>query len=106
MVSILMPTFFGAFLKAYKTKVSRNANMAKLQASYLFPEVCHDSCIFFAQFLCPFISSNFVCITSEFMLYPYSRVGNLHQVERFYLFQIVCHSPSLDTSSDSLPHMF
>ncbi|PWA57263.1 pyridoxal phosphate (PLP)-dependent transferases superfamily protein [Artemisia annua] len=25
---------------AYKTKVSRNGNMAKLQAGYLFPEVC------------------------------------------------------------------
>lgn len=26
--------------EAYKTTVSRNANMAKLQAGYLFPEVC------------------------------------------------------------------
>lgn len=25
--------------EAYKTKVARNANMAKLQAGYLFPEV-------------------------------------------------------------------
>lgn len=26
--------------EAHKTKVSRNANMGKLQAGYLFPEVC------------------------------------------------------------------
>lgn len=25
----------------YKTKVSRNSNMSKLQAGYLFPEVCY-----------------------------------------------------------------
>lgn len=27
-------------LEAFKTKVSRNENLAKLQAGYLFPEVC------------------------------------------------------------------
>lgn len=33
---------FTVFLgEAYTTQVSRNANMAKLQAGYLFPEVCN-----------------------------------------------------------------
>ena len=32
--------------EAYKTNVPRNANMAKLQAGYLFPEVTHHSHIF------------------------------------------------------------
>ena len=35
---------FAVCCEAYKTNVSRNANMAKLQAGYLFPEVCNDMC--------------------------------------------------------------
>lgn len=31
--------FFPFHFEAYKTQVSRNSNMAKLQAGYLFPEV-------------------------------------------------------------------
>ena len=37
------------FCEAYTTKVSRNANMAKLQAGYLFPEVCDG---IFSYLLC------------------------------------------------------
>jgi hypothetical protein len=31
---------FNSFCEVYKTQVSRNENIAKLQAGYLFPEVC------------------------------------------------------------------
>ena len=37
---------FAAICEAYNTKVSRNANMAKLQAGYLFPEVFTRMCTF------------------------------------------------------------
>lgn len=29
---------------AHKTNVARNENLAKLQAGYLFPEVCSEFC--------------------------------------------------------------
>jgi hypothetical protein len=38
---------FAVCSEAYKTKVSRNANMAKLQAGYLFPEVSDVMCSYF-----------------------------------------------------------
>lgn len=41
------------FCEAYKTEVSRNENLAKLQAGYLFPEVSlhHSLFIVFIMFL-------------------------------------------------------
>ncbi|RXH87553.1 hypothetical protein DVH24_034453 [Malus domestica] len=39
----------------YKTQVSRNANIAKLEAGYLFPEVCGVVMFFhFQMWRCPF----------------------------------------------------
>ena len=35
---------------AYKTQVSRNENLAKLQAGYLFPEVCLNALILSLNF--------------------------------------------------------
>ncbi|KAJ0011431.1 hypothetical protein Pint_33570 [Pistacia integerrima] len=37
---------YSGFGEAYKTKVSRNSNIAKLQAGYLFPEVRSDALSF------------------------------------------------------------
>ena len=42
---------FTVCCEAHMTKVSRNANMAKLQAGYLFPEVCDALAFIFCNAL-------------------------------------------------------
>jgi hypothetical protein len=61
---------FAVCSEAYKTTVSRNANMAKLQAGYLFPEVGDGMC---SSFIGPmigimvhnlFLGTNFLAFSS------------------------------------------